>query len=77
MLKNLLKFLAASVVYNPEEIRIEHIETQQADIFYLKVAKEDMGRVLGKGGRTADAIRCIMQSQAKQVGKDVIIDVVE
>lgn len=77
MLKKLLRYLTRSVVNNPEGIQIEQIETQHVDIFYLSVAKEDMGRVLGKGGRTADAIRCIMQAGANQMDKEVIIDVVE
>lgn len=77
MLRKLLKYLVSSVVNNPEGIEIEQIETKQVNIFYLKVAKQDMGRVLGKRGKTADAIRCIMQCGAKQLDKDVIIDIVE
>ncbi len=77
MLRKLLKYLASSVVNDPGGIDIEQIETKGVDIFYLRVAKEDMGRVLGKRGKTADAIRCIMQAGADQLGKDVIIDIVE
>lgn len=77
LLRKLLNYLASSVVNNPERIKIEQIETKEVDIFYLKVAKEDMGRVLGKRGKTADAIRCIMQAGANRLSKEVIIDIVE
>jgi hypothetical protein len=77
MLKALLDYLVRSVVRKPEEVRIKHIETAKVDIFYLSVDKSDLGRLLGKKGRTVEAIRRVISAVGAKLGKETVIDVVE
>lgn len=76
-LARLLHYLVAGVVDHPEKIRLSRVETPKVDIFYLTVAKEDLGRLLGRGGRTVDAIRAVLEVVAARHGKEAIVDVVE
>ena len=75
MLKELLTFLAGSLVDNPDKIVIEEKEDGQTVIFKLHVADEDMGKVIGKQGRNAQAIRLLMKAAASKENKKVIVDV--
>jgi len=77
MLLKLLEYLVAGVVTMPERIKIERIETAKADIFFLSVAKEDLGRLLGKRGQTIEAIRTVLSVVGRKLGKEAIVDVVE
>lgn len=75
MLKELLTFLAGSLVDNPDKIVIEEKEDDRTIIFKLHVADEDMGKVIGKQGRNAQAIRLLMKAAASKENKKVIVDV--
>lgn len=77
MLLKLLQYLVTSVVNEPEKIKIEHTETPQMDLFCLSVAKRDLGRLLGRKGRTVEAIRDLMTAAGVKLEKEVVIDVVE
>lgn len=77
MLKELLQYLVAGVVDAPERMKIEHISTPKVELFYLSVPKRDLGRLLGRKGRTVEAIRAVVQTAAARVGKETVIDVVE
>lgn len=76
-LLELLRFLAASVVSRPDSIRISRVETPNTDLFYLSVASDDLGRLLGREGKTVEAIRTVLDVAAAQYGKSTIVDVVE
>ncbi len=56
-MKELVKFIAQSLVDNPEQVQVNEIEGEQTSVIELRVAKEDLGKVIGKQGRTARAIR--------------------
>ena len=76
MLLTLLEYLVVGLVNKPDKIRIERIESPKAELFYLSVAREDMGRLVGRRGRTVEAIRRVVHAMATQLGKEAIVDVV-
>jgi len=75
MLKELLQYLIAAVVERPERVKIDHISTPKVELFYLSVPKGDLGRLLGRRGRTVEAIRAVMGIAAARLGKETVIDV--
>lgn len=72
-----LQYLIRALVDAPEKITVERIETPKADIFNISVLQEEMGRLVGKNGRTAEAIRDVLGAIGATLGKEVIIDVIE
>ncbi len=77
MLKELLQYLVAGVVDASERMKIEHVSTPKVELFYLSVSKGDLGRLLGRKGRTVEAIRAVVRTAAARIGKETVIDVVE
>ena len=62
MLKELVEFIAKSLVDNPDAVQVTEVGGEQTVVFELRVAKEDLGKVIGKQGRTARAIRTILSA---------------
>jgi predicted RNA-binding protein YlqC (UPF0109 family) len=77
MLKELLQYLVAAVVDRPETIKIDHILTPKVELFYLSVPRRELGRLLGRRGRTVEAIRAVVRAAGTRIGKETLIDVVE
>ena len=77
MLLRLLKYLLSSVLDEPGRVQISCVETTKIDLFYLTAARGDLGRLLGRGGRTVEAIRQVMNAAAAGQGKEAILDVLE
>jgi hypothetical protein len=77
MLRNLLEYLIRPLVDEPQRIRLDWVETPKVSLFYLRAAKGDLGRILGKRGQTIEDIRRVMEAAAAKVGREVIIDVIE
>ncbi len=77
MLYRLLLFLVRSLVENPEQIRVDRIETEKIDIFFLQVGKEDRGRLLGKGGRTIGALRTFLEGVAARLDREVVVELAD
>lgn len=76
-MKELTEYIARSLVDNPDEVEVrEYITGRNVDL-ELSVAKEDMGRVIGKRGRVANAIRALLRVAADREGKKVSLDVME
>jgi predicted RNA-binding protein YlqC (UPF0109 family) len=75
-MQELLLFIAKSMVNHPEEVTITVTEKDTATVLELHVAEEDMGKVIGKQGRIAKAIRTVMKAAASNVNKRVIVDIV-
>jgi len=75
MLLKLLEYLVANVVNRPDKVRIEHIASPKAELFYVSVAREDLGRLVGRRGRTIEAIRTFLSAIAAKLGKEAIVDV--
>jgi len=66
--KELLEYLARELVDEPDEVRVEESEDDRGLLLTLRVAKDDMGKVIGRGGRTARAIRTVMKAAAVREG---------
>ncbi|ACD22319.1 KH domain-containing protein [Clostridium botulinum] len=75
-MKELVEFIAKSLVDNPEAVSINEIIGEQSIILELKVAPEDMGRVIGKQGRIAKAIRTVVKAVAIKQNKRVIVEII-
>ena len=76
-MKVLTEYIAKSLVDHPEEVSVDEIRHGNRVTLELSVAKDDMGRVIGKGGRVANAIRTLLRVAAEREGSQVTLDVVE
>ena len=74
-MQELVTVLAKALVEKPEEVQVEAVEEEDRTILKLHVAKDDMGRVIGKQGRIAKAIRTIVKSAATREKKKVSVDI--
>ena len=77
MLKDLLEYLAKALVDEPDEVRVQATETDTTVILELTVAKDDVGKVIGKQGRIARALRTIIKASAVRDGKRAIVEIVD
>ncbi|MBW2652538.1 MAG: KH domain-containing protein [Deltaproteobacteria bacterium] len=76
-MKDLLIKIAQALVDNPEKVEVNEIESTQTVVLELKVAKSDMGKVIGKQGRTANAIRTLLNAASGKVRKRFVLEIVE
>ncbi len=76
-MKDLVKVIAVSLVDHPEEVIVTEKETDHSIILELHVAPEDMGKVIGKQGRIAKAIRTVVKAAASKDEKKVIVDIAQ
>ena len=74
-MQELVKVLAKALVENPDAVEVEETEEDSRTVLKLHVAQEDMGRVIGKQGRIAKAIRTIVKSAAARENKKVTVDI--
>ena len=77
MLKELVQLIAEALVDNPEQVSVIEIEGEQTSVIELKVAKEDLGKVIGKQGRTARAIRTILSATSTKLRKRCVLEIIE
>jgi uncharacterized protein len=76
-MKELVLYLARSLVNNPDAVEVKETEGDTASVVELKVAKEDLGRIIGKQGRTAKSIRTILNAAASRTNRKVVLEIVE
>ncbi len=76
-MKELLEFLARSLVDHPEEVRVEETESDNGVVLRLSVAKDDVGKVIGKQGRIARALRTVVKASAVKDGKQATVEIVD
>ncbi|AIH03423.1 MULTISPECIES: KH domain-containing protein [Thermodesulfobacterium] len=76
-LKDLVESIAKVLVDKPEAVQINEIEGEQTSVIELKVAKEDLGKIIGKEGRTAKAIRTILGAAGSKLRKRVVLEIIE
>jgi predicted RNA-binding protein YlqC (UPF0109 family) len=76
-MKDLLIQIAQSLVDNPEQVKVAEIEGSQTVVLELRVDKSDMGKIIGKQGRTAHAIRTVLNAASGKTRKRYILEIVE
>jgi len=76
-MKELLESIARNLVDQPEEVSVNEVEGEKSLIFELKVAGDDMGKVIGKQGRIAKAIRTVMKAAAVRNNKRVVVEIIQ
>jgi len=75
-MKELVEFIAKSLVDNPDSVVVKEVEEEQSTILKLTVAPEDMGKIIGKQGRIAKAIRTVIKAVAVKHNKRVIVEII-
>ncbi len=76
-MKELLELIAKALVDNPDEVSVSEVGREQTIIFELRVAQEDLGKVIGKQGRTVRAIRTIVSAAGMKLGKRFHFEIIE
>lgn len=77
MLKELVEYLARALVEDPTEVSVEAVEDEKTTTLRLKVAPSDLGRVIGKQGRTARAMRTLLHATAAKARRRAVLEIVE
>lgn len=76
-MKDLITYIAKALVDNPEEVTVSEVMGDQTSVLELKVAKEDLGKVIGKQGRTARAMRTLLSASSAKAKKRIVLEIVE
>ncbi len=76
-MKELVLKIIQSLVDNPDQVEINEIQGSSTSVFELKVAKEDLGKVIGKQGRNAQAIRTILNAASAKTKKRIVLEIIE
>lgn len=76
-MKDLIDYIAQALVDHPEQVIVTEVEGNQTTVLELKVAKEDIGKVIGKQGRTARAMRTILSAASAKIKKRTVLEIVE
>ena len=76
-MKDLISYIAQALVDHPEEVNVTEVEGNHTSVLELKVAKEDLGKVIGKQGRTASAMRTILGAASAKIKKRTILEIIE
>ncbi|MCB0200126.1 MAG: KH domain-containing protein [Anaerolineae bacterium] len=74
--KDLIEYIAQNLVDDVDKVRVREIRTRQGMLLELRVARDDMGRVIGSGGRVANAMRAVLRVPANRQGKQVNLEIV-
>ncbi|MBU4194388.1 MAG: KH domain-containing protein [Actinobacteria bacterium] len=76
-MEDLLEYLARALVDNPDDVHVEVIEGERSAILQLKVHPDDVGKVIGKQGRIANALRTLVKAAAAKEGKNAIVEIID
>lgn len=76
-MKELIKYIAQALVDSPEEVEVTEVEGERTSVIELKVAKKDLGKIIGKQGRTARAIRTILSASSTKLNKRSVLEILE
>ena len=77
VMKELVQFLARQLVNNPDAVVVKEVHGDTASVLELRVAKEDLGRVIGKQGRTIKSIQTILNAVASRTNRKVVLEIIE
>ena len=76
-MKDLIEFIAKALVDRPEDVKVSEVEGERTSVIELSVAKEDLGKVIGKQGKTARAIRTILSAASTKIRKRSVLEIIE
>ena len=76
-MKELITYIVRALVDNPDQVEVTEVEGQSTSVIELKVAKEDLGKVIGKQGRTARAMRTILSAASTKINKRSVLEIIE
>ncbi len=76
-MKELIEYIAKALVDHPDQVRVTEIEGDRTSVIELAVAKEDLGKVIGKQGRTARAMRTILNAASTKLNKRAVLEIIE
>ncbi len=76
-MKELIKYVSQALVDYPEKVEVTEVIGEQTSVLELRVAKEDLGKVIGKQGRTAKAIRTILSAMSAKAHKRAVLEIIE
>jgi predicted RNA-binding protein YlqC (UPF0109 family) len=76
-MRDLVLWLARQLVENKDAVRVDSLERDRSTVLELKVAEEDLGRVIGRGGRTAKALRTVLDVAARRQGRRAVLDILD
>lgn len=76
-MRDLIDYIARALVDHPEQVSVTEVKGDQATVLELKVAKEDIGKVIGKQGRTAKAMRTVLSAASAKIKKRTVLEIVE
>ena len=75
--KDLVEYIAKSLVDDPENVNVSIIEGEKSTILELRVSQDDIGKVIGKHGRIAKAVRTVLSAAASKTGKRVVLEILD
>ncbi len=76
-MKDLISYIAKALVDNPDQVSVSEVQGNQTSVLELKVAKDDLGKVIGKQGRTARAMRTILSAASAKISKRTVLEIIE
>ncbi|MDD5712563.1 MAG: KH domain-containing protein [Smithellaceae bacterium] len=76
-MKELIKYIAQALVDNPDKVEVSEVIGEQTSVIELRVLKEDLGKVIGKQGRTAKAMRTILSAASTKMKKRTVLEIIE
>ena len=76
-LRELIEYMAKALVDFPDQVQVKNIEGEQTTVIELKVAKEDLGKVIGKQGRTARSMRTLLSATSMKLKKRYVLEIIE
>ena len=76
-MKDLIEYIAKALVDNPEDVTVKEVEGEKTTVFELRVGSGDLGKVIGKHGRTARSIRTLLNAAATKTGKRAVLEILE
>lgn len=77
MMKDLVEAMAKALVDKPEEVNVQEVDGEKTTVFELRVASNDLGKVIGKQGKTARAMRTILSAAGTKLGKRSVLEILE
>lgn len=76
-MKDLIEYIAKALVDNPDQVTVSEVVGDQTSVLELKVAKDDLGKVIGKQGRSARAMRTILSAASTKLKKRTVLEIIE